>query len=59
MGGSGVDPARVAALKSREDAAFVEMRPRSKALWASGHAVMPNGEPGSPDVRANTMSCVA
>ena len=47
MGGSGVDPARVAALKEREDAAFVAMRPRSQALWAAGQAVMPNGVPMS------------
>ena len=47
MGGSGVDPARVAALQEREDAAFVAMRPRSQALWASGQAVMPNGVPMS------------
>jgi glutamate-1-semialdehyde 2,1-aminomutase len=47
MGGSGVDPARVAALKQREDAAFVEMRPRSQELWASGQPVMPNGVPMS------------
>jgi glutamate-1-semialdehyde 2,1-aminomutase len=42
-----VDPARVAALKEREDAAFVGMRPRSQELWASGQAVMPNGVPMS------------
>jgi glutamate-1-semialdehyde 2,1-aminomutase len=42
-----VDPARVAALKAREDAAFVEARPRSLELWASGQAVMPNGVPMS------------
>ena len=36
VSGSGVDPARVAALKEREDAAFVAMRPRSQALWADG-----------------------
>ena len=47
MGGSGVDPARVAALKEREDAAFVRMRPRSQELWTSGQAVMPNGVPMS------------
>ena len=47
MGGSGVDPERVAALKEREDAAFVKMRPRSQALWAAGQAVMPNGVPMS------------
>ena len=42
-----MDPARVAALKEREDAAFVGMRPRSQELWASGRAVMPNGVPMS------------
>jgi glutamate-1-semialdehyde 2,1-aminomutase len=42
-----VDPARVAALKEREDAAFVEMRPRGRALWESGRSVMPNGVPMS------------
>ncbi len=47
MGGSGVDPARVAALKEREDATFVAARPRSQELWAAGHRVMPNGVPMS------------
>ncbi len=47
MGGSGVDPTRVAALKGREDAEFVRLRPRSRALWAAGQAVMPNGVPMS------------
>ena len=47
MRGSGVDPARVAALKEREDAAFVGTRPRSQALWAAGQDVMPNGVPMS------------
>ncbi|MBF4765110.1 aminotransferase class III-fold pyridoxal phosphate-dependent enzyme [Nocardioides islandensis] len=42
-----VDPARVAALKEREDAAFVAARPRSAALWAAGRGVMPNGVPMS------------
>ena len=42
-----VDPARVAALKEREDAVFVAMRPRSQALWASARSVMPNGVPMS------------
>ncbi len=42
-----MDPARVAALKEREDAAFVSMRPRSQALWAPGQEVMPNGVPMS------------
>lgn len=47
MAGSGVDPARVAALKEREDAAFIARRPRSQELWASGQRVMPNGVPMS------------
>ncbi len=42
-----MDPARVAALKEREDAAFVAARPRSAALWAAGRGVMPNGVPMS------------
>ena len=42
-----MDPARVAALKEREDAAFARMRPRSQELWASGQRVMPNGVPMS------------
>jgi glutamate-1-semialdehyde 2,1-aminomutase len=42
-----VDPARVAELKEREDAAFVAARPRSQELWAAGRAVMPNGVPMS------------
>jgi glutamate-1-semialdehyde 2,1-aminomutase len=42
-----VDPERVAALKAREDAVFVEARPRSGELWTSGQAVMPNGVPMS------------
>jgi glutamate-1-semialdehyde 2,1-aminomutase len=42
-----VDPGRVAALKEREDAAFVAARPRGGALWAAGRDVMPNGVPMS------------
>jgi glutamate-1-semialdehyde 2,1-aminomutase len=42
-----VDPARFAALKECEDAAFVATRPRSQELWAAGQAVMPNGVPMS------------
>jgi glutamate-1-semialdehyde 2,1-aminomutase len=42
-----VDPARVAGLKEREDAAFVAGRPRSRELWATGRKVMPNGVPMS------------
>ena len=41
------DPARVAELKAREDAAFVAARPRSQELWAAGQGVMPNGVPMS------------
>jgi glutamate-1-semialdehyde 2,1-aminomutase len=41
------DPARVAELKAREDAAFVAARPRSQELWAAGQQVMPNGVPMS------------
>jgi glutamate-1-semialdehyde 2,1-aminomutase len=47
MSGSGVDPARVAGLKEREDARFVAERPRSLALWEAGREVMPNGVPMS------------
>ena len=47
VSGSGVDPARVAALKEREDEAFAALRPRSLALWDAGQAVMPNGVPMS------------
>jgi glutamate-1-semialdehyde 2,1-aminomutase len=47
MVGSGVDPGRVATLKQREDAAFVDRHPRSRELWAAGDAVMPNGVPMS------------
>jgi glutamate-1-semialdehyde 2,1-aminomutase len=37
----------VAALKEREDAEFVRMRPRSQDLWAAGRTAMPNGVPMS------------
>ncbi|MBF4769730.1 aminotransferase class III-fold pyridoxal phosphate-dependent enzyme [Nocardioides agariphilus] len=47
MGASQVDPGRVAELKGREDATFVERRPRTMELWKSGQAVMPNGVPMS------------
>jgi glutamate-1-semialdehyde 2,1-aminomutase len=40
-----LDPARVAALTARENAAFVAMRPRGAALWARAQASMPNGVP--------------
>ena len=45
MTGPMIDPARVAELKAREDAAFVAARPRSLALWERARAVMPNGVP--------------
>jgi glutamate-1-semialdehyde 2,1-aminomutase len=44
---SGIDPAQVQALKKREDEAFAAARPRSRALWEQGAAVMPNGVPMS------------
>lgn len=47
VGGSGVEPARVAALKEREDATFARLHPRSHELWEAGRAVMPNGVPMS------------
>ena len=37
----------MAALKDREDAAFVAARPRSQELWSAGSSVMPNGVPMS------------
>ncbi len=37
----------MAALKEREDAAFVAARPRSRALWSAAQDVMPNGVPMS------------
>jgi glutamate-1-semialdehyde aminotransferase len=42
-----VEPARVAALKEREDATFARLHPRSHELWETGQAVMPNGVPMS------------
>lgn len=47
VGAMHVDPGRVAELKAREDAAFIERRPRTMELWTSGQAVMPNGVPMS------------
>jgi glutamate-1-semialdehyde 2,1-aminomutase len=44
---SGIDPARVQAIKTREDEAFAAARPRGRALWERGRAVMPNGVPMS------------
>jgi glutamate-1-semialdehyde 2,1-aminomutase len=42
-----LDPARIASLKRREDAAFVAARPRSAELWARSKTSMPNGVPMS------------
>ena len=42
---AGVDPARVAALRAREDAAFRAARPRSLALLERARAHMPGGVP--------------
>jgi glutamate-1-semialdehyde aminotransferase len=44
---SGIDPARVEAIKKREDETFAAARPRSRRLWEQGRAVMPNGVPMS------------
>ena len=42
---SGVDPARVKALKDAEDARYAAAHPRSAGLLARGRRVMPNGVP--------------
>jgi glutamate-1-semialdehyde aminotransferase len=42
---SGVDRARVKALKDAEDARYAEAHPKSAALQARGREVMPNGVP--------------
>jgi len=44
---TGIDPARVAGLKQREERAFSQARPRSLALSGQARAVMPNGVPMS------------
>jgi glutamate-1-semialdehyde 2,1-aminomutase len=43
----GIDRAKVLELKAREDVAFIEARPRSRALWERAKPVMPNGVPMS------------
>jgi len=43
----GYDPERLAEIKRREDARFVEMHPRSIELWTRAKASMPNGVPMS------------
>lgn len=45
MTASLLDPARIRALKEREDARFHAARPQSLALWQRAQAVMPNGVP--------------
>ncbi|HEY6566199.1 MAG TPA: transaminase [Actinomycetota bacterium] len=47
MSTSGIDPARIADLKAREDRRFAESHSRSKALWERATPVMPNGVPMS------------
>lgn len=47
MSDTGVDPARIAALKAREDAAFRAARPRSMALIERARRTMPCGVPMS------------
>jgi glutamate-1-semialdehyde 2,1-aminomutase len=47
MTGSSVDQGKVRELKAREDAAFLQARPRSRQMWRAGSAVMPNGVPMS------------
>ena len=47
MNAPGIDRRTLEAVKSREDAAFVEARPRSAALWERAKPVMPNGVPMS------------
>ena len=47
MTATGIDPARVSQLRQREERAFTDARPRSLALSAQAHGVMPNGVPMS------------
>lgn len=47
MSDTGIDPARVAALKAREEAAFRAARPRSMALLERARGAMPRGVPMS------------
>jgi glutamate-1-semialdehyde 2,1-aminomutase len=44
---SGIDPARIQAIKKREDDTFAAARPRGQELWRKGMSVMPNGVPMS------------
>jgi glutamate-1-semialdehyde 2,1-aminomutase len=42
-----IDRSRLRTIKDREDAAFVDARPRSAELWAAAKRSMPNGVPMS------------
>jgi glutamate-1-semialdehyde 2,1-aminomutase len=42
---SGIDARRIAELTARENAAFVDARPRGSQVWRENAAVMPNGVP--------------
>ena len=47
MSAHGVDAAKVAELKAREDARFTETHPRCIETWHRAERVMPNGVPMS------------
>ena len=47
MSAHGIDPAKVAELKAREDARFTETHPRCIETWHRAERVMPNGVPMS------------
>jgi len=47
MNAHGIDPAKVAELKAREDDRFAESHPRGIEMWRRAEAVMPNGVPMS------------
>ncbi len=47
MNASGIDPAKVQALKDREDASFAETHATSIETWHRAGSVMPNGVPMS------------
>ncbi|MEA2613930.1 MAG: glutamate-semialdehyde -aminomutase [Chloroflexota bacterium] len=42
-----IDRRKLAEIKTREDAAFIEARPKSMAMWAKAKSSMPNGVPMS------------
>ncbi len=47
MSAHGIDPAKVAELKAREDARFADAHPRSIETWHRAEKAMPNGVPMS------------